>query len=271
MYQRQSERSEDWGAIASLYDIEHPACRGDEARFWHDRATEARATVDGPILELASGSGRVCLALARKGHLVTGLELSSIMVERATARSLKLSSSIRDRTSWVVGDMTDFTLGNGAFSLVFVAFNSFWLLDDAGQDECLSMMRRHLAPGGRIIIDVFPPTVQDYTDEDSITQFLGRKWHGRSVLRVKDYRYLIESNAAISDVRYYSTDRDPRSPASMIGQFKYTLHPESPERVEARLLRAGFTVIETFGEYRGEPISPESARAIFIATVTQPA
>ncbi|MEN9614667.1 MAG: hypothetical protein RL022_89, partial [Chloroflexota bacterium] len=116
MYQRQSERSEDWGAIASLYDIEHPACRGDEARFWHDRATEARATVEGPILELASGSGRVCLALARKGHLVTGLELSSIMVERATARSLKLSSSIRDRTSWVVGDMTDFTLGNGAFS-----------------------------------------------------------------------------------------------------------------------------------------------------------
>lgn len=57
----------------------------------------------------------------------------------------------------------------------------------------------------------------------------------------------------------------------MIGQFKYTLHPESPERVEARLLRAGFTIIETFGEYRGEPISTDSARAIFIAAVTQSA
>ncbi len=269
-YQRQSERPEDWGVIAALYDIEHPTCRGDEARFWHDRATEARAVVVGPVLELASGSGRVCLALARKGHRVTGLELSSSMVQRATARSSKLSSSIRDRTTWVVGDMTDFSLGDGTFSLVFVAFNSFWLLDDAGQDQCLSMMRRHLAPGGRIIIDVFPPTVQDYTDEDAITQFLGRKWHGRSVLRVKDYRYLIESNEAISDVRYYSTDRDPRSPASMIGQFRYTLHPELPERVEARLSRAGFTVIETFGEYRGKPISPDSTRAIFIATVTQP-
>ncbi|MCX5986492.1 MAG: class I SAM-dependent methyltransferase [Chloroflexi bacterium] len=270
MYQRQPELPEDWGSIASLYDIEHPACRGDEARFWHDRATEARTMVDGPILELASGSGRVCLALARKGHRVTGLELSSIMVDRATARSSRLSPSVRDRTTWVVGDMTDFIVGDGTFSLVFVAFNSFWLLDDAGQDECLAMMRRHLAPGGRIVIDVFPPTVQDYTDEDSISQFLGRKWHGRSVLRVKDYRYLIEPNAAISDVRYYSTDRDPRSPASMIGRFTYILHPESPERVEARLCRAGFTVIETFGEYRGEPISPDSARAIFIATVTQP-
>jgi hypothetical protein len=117
---------------------------------------------------------------------------------------------------------------------------------------------------------VFNPTVQDYTDESGITQFLGRRWHGRSVLRVKDYRYDRATNRASSDVRYYSTDRAGGSPAAMLAQFRYVLHPEAPDRVLARLARAGFVVQAQFGSYDRAPIEDDSPRAIFIATVALP-
>ena len=64
----------DWGAIARIYDLEHPASRGAELRFWDEQATATRT--NGDVLELAAGSGRITIALARKGQRVTGLELS---------------------------------------------------------------------------------------------------------------------------------------------------------------------------------------------------
>ena len=166
--------------------------------------------------------------------------------------------------------MASVDLGGVRPSLVFVAFNSFWLLDDRGQDRCLARLRNLLAPDGRLVLDLFPPTVQDYTDEEGITQFLGRRWHGRSVLRVKDYRYEPTTNRASSDVRYYSTDRDRGSPAAMLAQFRYVLHPEKPDRVASRLKRAGYAVQTQFGTYDRGPIAEDSPRAIFIATVANP-
>src|SRR5688500_13825172 len=59
----------DWGSIARIYDLEHPAARGPELRFW-DEIIRANG---GAALELAAGSGRIAIGLARKGHQVTGL------------------------------------------------------------------------------------------------------------------------------------------------------------------------------------------------------
>src|SRR5688572_7089362 len=65
----------DWGSIARIYDLEHPAARGAELRFWHELIGEH----GGSALELAAGSGRIAIGLARKGHRITGLELSEGM------------------------------------------------------------------------------------------------------------------------------------------------------------------------------------------------
>jgi SAM-dependent methyltransferase len=259
--------SEDWGEVAALYDIEQPSCRGDEARFWHEEAVAAGASRDRPVVELAAGSGRVALAIARRGHHVIGVELSRRMMARATGRTARLPELVRERLRWIEADMASVDFGDVRPSLVFVAFNSFWLLESCAQDRCLARLRDVLAPNGRLILDLFPPTAQDYVDEDGITQFLKRRWHGRAVLRVKDYRYDRPTNRASSDVRYYSTDRAKGSPAEMLAQFRYVLHPEAPDQVEARLVNAGFVVQSRFGTYDRGPIEEGSPRAIFIATV----
>jgi SAM-dependent methyltransferase len=255
---------EDWGAIARIYDLEHPACRGAELAFWHQMATET----GGPVLELAAGSGRIAIALARKGHHVTGLELAAGMLARARARTARLPPAVAGRLQWVQGDMARFTIPWAQFRLVFVAYNSFWLLTDLrAQRRCLDCVRRHLAPGGRLVLDVFPPNDDDYQDERGIIQLVAAPWRGRHLVRVKDYTYNPRRQLAISDVRYYPAGPQAGQPGRLLATFRYCLRLATPQEMQALLEQAGYRIEATYGTYRRDPLAPDTPRAIFVAGV----
>ncbi|HEU5314544.1 MAG TPA: class I SAM-dependent methyltransferase, partial [Chloroflexota bacterium] len=244
---------------------EHPAARGAELRFWDEEGTAS----GGPILELAAGSGRVAIGLARKGHHVTGLELSPGMIERAEARAAHLPPEVRARLRWVQGDMTRFALPGERFGLIFVAYNSFWLLSTlAKQRACLARVRAHLAKGGRFVLDLFPPTVDDRMDEDGMTQYLPMAYRGQTVVRVKDYAWDEARKLAISNVRYYGekhvTGEARRRSRRLISEFRYVLRLAPPEQVRALLAREGFEVQEEYGSYARDPLEDGAARAIFV-------
>ena len=258
----QPPAGDDWGTIARIYDLEHPACRGAELAFWSRQAQEA----GGDVLELAAGSGRVAIALARKGCRVTGLELSEGMLERARSRTAHLLPEVAARLTWVRGDMAAFDLPSGRFGLVFVAFNSFWLLTSrAAQRGCLDRVARHLAPGGRLVLDLFPPNADDYGDEAGITQFLPSRRRGEVLLRVKDYRYDAPERLAVSDVRYYAGEGGEDRRARLLARFRYCLRLAEPGDVGALLADAGYRVVATYGTYDGEALGPDTPRAIFVA------
>jgi SAM-dependent methyltransferase len=252
----------DWGSIARIYDLEHPAARGPELRFWDSLIKENGGTA----LELAAGSGRIAIGLARKGHHVTGLELSEGMLDRARSRTARLKPEVAERLTWVQGDMTSFDLGR-QFGLVFVAYNSFWLLrTEALQQKCLECARKHVAPGGTLALDLFPPLPDDYIGEEGITQYVAMAYKGQALVRVKDYSWNPRTRLGLSDVRYYGEKRTS-SPRRLLAQFRYALRLVPPERVEALLARAGLEVTETFGTYEREPLTPTSPRAIYVCRV----
>jgi SAM-dependent methyltransferase len=262
VYQSPIPEEEDWGTVARIYDLEHPACRGAELRFWDDLAIAA----GGDVLELAAGSGRIAVALARKGHRVTGLELSAGMLERARARTERLPPPVAARLTWVQGDMTDFDLPGRTFPLIFVAYNSFWLLDtEAAQAACLRAVARHVAPGGRFVLDVFPPTADDRLDDLGLVQELPLARHERRILRVKDYVYDAGRGVATSDVRYYAGGGPSTAPVTLLARFRYPLRLAPPDAVVALLEREGFAVEETYGSYRRGPLLADSPRAIFVS------
>ncbi len=66
--------------FAEVYDAVY--ADRDDVGFWQAMADAG----DGPVLEIGCGTGRVMLALARAGHDVTGLDLSTPMIERARAK-----------------------------------------------------------------------------------------------------------------------------------------------------------------------------------------
>ncbi|MBI3972470.1 MAG: class I SAM-dependent methyltransferase [Chloroflexi bacterium] len=253
---------QDWGDIGRIYDLEHPACRGTELAFWDREATDA----GGEVLELAAGSGRVAIALARKGHRVTGLDSSAGMLARAAARTGRLPPDVQERLTWEQGDMADFDLSGRRFGLVFIAYNSFWLLtDETRRRQCLRSVARHLAPGGRLVLDLFPPNEDDYQDETGIAQQLPTPIRGRPIVRIKDYCYDSARQVAVSDVRYYAEDLATDEPAQLLATFRYELSPAPPETVVALLEGEGYTVRDVHGRYTCEPLTPVSPRAIFVA------
>lgn len=109
---------------------------------------------DGPVLELAVGTGRVAIPLVEQGVPVTGLELSAPMIER-------LREKIDDQRLPVVhGDMAT-TRVPGEFSLVYLVFNTIAnLLTQQAQVACFRNAAAHLSPGGRFVIELWVPDLR---------------------------------------------------------------------------------------------------------------
>ncbi|WP_155371397.1 class I SAM-dependent DNA methyltransferase [Catellatospora vulcania] len=125
----------------------------------------ARLAGDGPALEFAIGTGRVAVPLTARGVRVSGIELSQPMVDHLRR---KVSA---DEVPVVVGDMATATVP-GEFSLVYVPWNSIGNLRT--QDEqvrCFQNAARHLAPGGRFVIELWVPGIRRFPPGQSAVPF----------------------------------------------------------------------------------------------------
>lgn len=106
------------------------------------------------VLELASGSGRVTLPMAKAGYRVLATDLSSDMLgildqrlRESDARGEGLGQLIETRQA----NMADFSFAEH-FQAVCIPTVSITLLSPADRRACLSRVRDHLAPGGRLIV-----------------------------------------------------------------------------------------------------------------------
>ena len=143
---------DEYRAIADLYDHVVPYRTRTDIEFYVDAARES-----GGVLELGCGTGRVLLPTARAGIAITGLDLSSRMLEVCRDR---LAAEVQSRVELVGGAMTDFDFGR-SFRLVTTPFRPFQhLLTVEDQLACLACVRRHLAPGGRLVFDLFNPSLE---------------------------------------------------------------------------------------------------------------
>jgi len=141
--------------IARLYD---PWSRSvvEDVPFYVDEALRS----GGPVLELAVGTGRIAVPIAASGIPVVGVDLSEGMLEVARERAQEAGAELDLRH----GDMRDPPV-EGTFPLVLVPFRSMLHMEtDTDRRAVLRAIKRHLAPGGRLIFDVFAPAADDIAD-----------------------------------------------------------------------------------------------------------
>lgn len=124
-----------------------------------------RLAGDGPALELAVGTGRVAIPLAARGIPVSGIELSEPMVAQLRRKVPA------DELPVVVGDMAT-SIAPGEFSLVYVVWNSIGnLRTQDEQVQCFANAARHLAPGGRFVIDLWVPGIRRFPPGQAAVPF----------------------------------------------------------------------------------------------------
>jgi SAM-dependent methyltransferase len=108
----------------------------------------------GSALELAIGTGRVAIPLAQRGVPVTGIELSTAMVERLRTKVDEATIPV------VIGDMATATAA-GQYALVYLVYNTISnLLTQAEQVACFRNAARHLRAGGRFVIELWVPELR---------------------------------------------------------------------------------------------------------------
>jgi SAM-dependent methyltransferase len=116
----------------------------------------------GPTLELGIGTGRLALPLAARGVDVSGIDASEAMVAKLRAKPGG------DRIRVTVGDFADVDV-DGSFSLIFVAYSTFFALPDAdAQRRCFERVAARLDPGGRFVIEAFVPDPSRFVRDQHI-------------------------------------------------------------------------------------------------------
>jgi len=142
--------NDSYGKLSSeFYDAEKGFAEELETDFfasWIERAP-------GPALEAMCGSGRLMLPLLRRGFRVDGVDDSGPMLENLRARigEAGLAEPKIYRQSIVDLDLPE------RYGLIFIALGSFQLLPKEVLDRVLVGLRRHLVPGGWLLLDTFLP------------------------------------------------------------------------------------------------------------------
>lgn len=145
---------EMFDSIAPAYDFMNTAMTFGLHRYWRDRALSA-ASEQCPrpltVLDVATGTGDVAFALAsRFGEArITGVDISSGMLQIAEKKLWKLPEEQGCRIRFEVGDSLALRFNNNYFDLVTVAYGvrNFEQLHTG-----LCELRRVLRPGGVICI-----------------------------------------------------------------------------------------------------------------------
>jgi len=107
-----------------------------------------------PVLELATGTGRVLWPIAAAGFDIVGIDISDDMLALARAKGQPEVESVRQRVTLQRMDMTAFQLRQ-SFRLALIPFRAFQHLTlPREQREALKCINRSLVPGGHLVIDI---------------------------------------------------------------------------------------------------------------------
>src|SRR5437588_322648 len=137
--------------VAEIYDEWHPAAPPEMIAALKDLAGA------GPALELGIGTGRVALPLAAQGLDVHGIDASEAMVAKLRAKPGGGSIPV------TAGNFVEVRAG-GDYSLIFVAFNTFFALGpQEEQVQCFANVAKRLRPGGLFLIEAFVPDLTRFT------------------------------------------------------------------------------------------------------------
>src|SRR5712691_6306036 len=245
----------DAARLAALYDLDVAPLEGGPDVEWFRGL--ARRT-GGPILELGCGTGRIAVPIAQDGHHVVGLDQSAAMLERAERRARRASVDVR----WVEGDMRAFSF-NEAFALVFVALNSFLMLDPDDRWSCLARVREHMAPRGRVAIDVFQPDPEVIAGLDGAVV---DEWERVDPETGRAVRKFSSSHANVDGVtqRFWHEETADDGAVHRIGG-NMALHYLYRRETELLFSEAGFIIETLQGDYDGNPADARSRKLLVVA------
>jgi SAM-dependent methyltransferase len=234
-----------------FYDLEFQG-RAFDIDFWRRRALRA----GGNVLEVACGTGRITLPVARAGVAITGLDVSAPMLALARRKAERDALHI----DWVHADCRAFSLPT-RFRLIFIAANALQHLHDlASIESCFRCVRDHLEPGGEFILDVFNPDVAKLSRKrDERYLFKEMPVEGERPIRVEtSSEYNDASQLLQFDLHYLDSEN------RVLRTKRVAMRCFFPLELDLLCRHFGLEVCEKFGFHDERPFEPGSPKQIVV-------
>jgi len=212
-----------------------------------------------PVLEIACGTGRVSIPIARLGFAITGLDIVPGMLERARSKSVGLP------TRWIEGDGRTFDLGE-QFRLIFLTGNAFQsFLTNADQAALLQRVHAHLHDEGLFAFETRNPlfpnsktreglfvTLETHDEEENGPSFINANGYEVRVSRTREYDHVAQILHLTAYKRWYEGEEEHTKITRIA--LRYTF----PQELAALLHYNGFTIIRQYGDWNEEPLTATS-------------
>jgi SAM-dependent methyltransferase len=254
----------DYAFTAEFYDNVLPYRTRPDVNFYVEYAKK----IGGPVLELGCGTGRVLIPTAREGIDVIGLDRSPSMLDVCRKRLADEPQEVQERVRLFESDMRYFEL-NQTFTLITIPFRPFQhLITVEDQLACLQNARTHLHEGGRLIFDIFNPSLESLTRDN-----LGEEVGEQPSFTMPDGQSVVRWDRVVSrdlfnqinhvELIYYVSFPDGRE-ERLVHAFpmRYLFRYEA----EHLLVRSGFEVEHVYADFDKNPYgSTYPGDLIFIA------
>lgn len=253
--------------LARYYDLDLVDDPGDL-----DLYLALAARTGGPVLELAVGSGRLAVPLARAGHQVTGVDIDRAMLDRAGdawARARGEARGPRSRVGaleLIEADLVALDLPQ-RFGLAFIALNSLFQVGPTErQRAAVASLARHLRPGGVAVVDVELPDAAELASWDGrvVLDWIREdpEAAGSTVIRMSSARHDAVTASTMLSVIYDITD-----PSGSVRRVSRSdrLHLLTVQQLEDAAGSAGLEVEVLAGDHQVTPLGPFSPRVVLIA------
>lgn len=195
------------------------------------------------ILELAAGTGRIAIPLAKQGFQVSAVDLSPAMLQ---VLEKKYS---QENIKTLVGDMKNIQL-NKTFDMVYLVFNGITYLKDLNEQiACFENAAHHLKPGGFFLIETFIPKL-DRIVLDQVTPYaLEEEYIGFD-------KYDLVNQVLTS----YQFDLSGEKVNKFQTQHRYVW----PSEMELMGKLAGLELVKKWGNWEREELSSEHENCIMV-------
>lgn len=240
-----------YSSFAQLYD---QLFDGEMYLKWAQFVQERTTGNDGPLLDLAGGSGRLAVLLAQQNYQVTVGDFSDEM----------LSIADQHRTeSQVDFDLVNVDMTNleelPKYQTITCFADSLCYLDDIDQiASVFSEVYQHLEAGGQFLFDVISPYQTDevypgymYNFEDDDTAFMWSSFANEAV-----------EHGAIHELTFFTWNVAEQG-YDRLGETHYErTYPLND--YQAKLQSAGFKEIEISADFGKGEITPKTTRWFFV-------
>lgn len=215
------------------------------------------------ILEIACGSGRLLVPVAKAGHDVTGLDFDEYMLGKIADKVTN------EKITWNKADVICDDWGTG-FDIVILGANFLYnIVSDMNYEQAQELMiwksANALAIGGHVFIDCGYTKHPEkwFNNPNANVIWEGDDSHGNyGKMVLLDSTYDAESRINTFIRRFEMVLADG---STLVQEIPSEKHFATLEQIHKWLAESGFVIEQEYGDYQGNPISEITHRAIIWA------